>query len=58
MHAVTRYAVSQTVRGQGRRQEHSVARYCLHCCKGEQLSLWRMAKNWGVWTPNPLNRLT
>jgi len=24
--------------------DHSVARYCLHCCKGEQLYLWRSAK--------------
>jgi len=23
---------------------HSVARYCLHCCKGDQLFLWRRAK--------------
>jgi len=34
---------------------HCVAQWCLHCCKGDQLFLWRSAKLgvselWNPWT--------
>ena len=38
-------------------RHHSVARQCLHCCKGDHLFVWRMEKIGGI-TQKPLHRLS